>query len=356
MHVITATNVNQAYAIALRYLDNEGILEDSRNGPVLVAPGPVTTVYLQPQQRVLFSPLRNANPFFHFFEALWMLAGRNDLAFPKQFNKRFGEYSDNGVTLAGAYGYRWHNYFGYDQLEYVVKELHRDPASRRAVLCMYDASQYSDSERIPGDTIRLHDIGTKDLPCNTHAYVDLRGGRLNLTVCCRSNDIVWGCYGANAVHFSMLQEWLAAALGVPMGVYRQMSNNFHLYTSVVPRADIPKLADDAECMNLYNGGVAWPTQLVDVLPGVATPAAQWLAECGEFLSHQDTEEIYQPLFTNVALPMWHAWRAHKAGNYTAALQAAGSIAAQDWRLACTMWLQRRAAANQTRLATSSGPS
>ena len=91
MKVINARNVNDALAAGLRYLWAEGIPETSRNGPVLVAPTPVTTVYSHPTERVLLSPTRDANPFFHLMESLWMLAGKNDIALPVQFNKRFGQ-------------------------------------------------------------------------------------------------------------------------------------------------------------------------------------------------------------------------------------------------------------------------
>ena len=33
--------------------------------------------------------------------------------------------------------------------------------------------------------------------------------KLCMTVCNRSNDMLWGAYGANVVHMSMLQEFVA---------------------------------------------------------------------------------------------------------------------------------------------------
>src|ERR1039457_2230941 len=104
MHVIQARNVNDALASGLEYLADKGVEEQSRNGPVIVAPGPVTTVYERPLERVLFSPLRDANPFFATMESLWMLAGHNDVVFPAYFAKNMMNYSDGGVTLHGAYG------------------------------------------------------------------------------------------------------------------------------------------------------------------------------------------------------------------------------------------------------------
>jgi thymidylate synthase len=180
-----------------------------------VAPGPVITEYARPTERVLSWGKRDANPFFHLMESLWMLAGRNDVGFVAEFAKQMKEYSDDGVRLNGAYGYRWRRHFGFDQLVHLIELLKSEPTTRRAVLQIYDPS----SDTAQG----------RDIPCNTVAYFDIVNDELNMTVCNRSNDIVWGCYGANAVHFSMLQEFMAIHIGVDIGRYRQFSNNFHIY-------------------------------------------------------------------------------------------------------------------------------
>ena len=99
---ISARNVSMALSYGLDMLFSVGVEEPSRNGPVLACPEPCIITYHKPAERVVFSPIRDANPFFHLMESLWMLAGRNDLAWPVQFNKRFKEYSDDGKSLAGA--------------------------------------------------------------------------------------------------------------------------------------------------------------------------------------------------------------------------------------------------------------
>jgi hypothetical protein len=80
MHVIEARNVNDAYPLGYDRLMRYGSKAPSRYGEVVEIRGPVTTRYAAPLERVLFDPVRNANPFFHFFEALWILAGRQDVA------------------------------------------------------------------------------------------------------------------------------------------------------------------------------------------------------------------------------------------------------------------------------------
>jgi hypothetical protein len=79
----------------------------SRYGEVMVVDEPLTVTFEKPTERVLFNVARDANVFFHLYESLWMLAGRNDVAPLAYYNSRMPEFSDEGTVLNGAYGYRW---------------------------------------------------------------------------------------------------------------------------------------------------------------------------------------------------------------------------------------------------------
>lgn len=223
MHVLNVKDVNDALPRGLAYLRDAGLARSSRNGSVLVAPGPVSTVYKWPDRRVLFDPQRDANPFFHLFEALWILRGRDDVSFLTMFNKRMAEYSDNGSTFHAPYGFRLRRAFGFDQIERACDMLATDPDSRRVVLQIWDASL---------------DLGrvSKDLPCNDMIFCSLSPTQvgdlyaLDIAVANRSNDTIWGAYGANAVQFSILQEYMAAKIGAMVGTYTQISYNYHVYT------------------------------------------------------------------------------------------------------------------------------
>ena len=228
MHVLNVLDVNEALPRALAYLRDVGTPEQTRNGPALVAPGPVATVYCRPQQRVLFDPARDANPFFHLFESLWILAGRRDVRFLSMFNSRIANYSDDGLNYHAAYGWRLRRAFNStDQIAVACDMLRKNPLSRQVVLQIWGSA---------------HDLNiqSKDLPCNDMVMLRVRktgdsvalpsGMVLDITVCNRSNDAIWGAYGANAVQFSFIQEYIAAHIGVGVGEYTQMSHNMHVYT------------------------------------------------------------------------------------------------------------------------------
>ena len=212
-----APNVHQVLPPLLNYLREKGIRRDSRNGPVLMAPEPVTVTYERPIERVMFWAARDCNPALHLYESLWMLRGRNDLAPMSRYAKQFNNFSDDGLTLHGAYGHRWRHHFGIDQLLTIIERLKKDPDDRRCVLSMWDGRVDLDRDG-------------KDVPCNTIATFQRdHNGALDLTVFNRSNDAVWGLTGANAVHFAFLLEYMAAQIGCPIGRYHQITTNLHGY-------------------------------------------------------------------------------------------------------------------------------
>lgn len=325
---ISVTNVNQALNRCLDWLSAAGIEENSRNGPVIVSPEPVLVTYRIPGERVLFSPKRDANPFFHLMESLWILMGRDDIAWPAFFNKRFIEYSDDGVTQWGAYGTRWRHWFHYDQLKTIVKELKANPESRRCVLTMWDGKL----------DLAKAIAGGRDVPCNTHVYFDRRGfkGSLNITVCNRSNDLIWGLAGANAVQFSMLLEYMAAHIGCAVGEYRQFTNNLHAYTAVAgDREQMRSLAADAAKHDYYANEPVAPMLMV-------RDPDEWNIELKRFLIHPEMPgRCYtEPFFAEVVAPMYRCWHERKKEGLNGVMHAE-EIRAEDWRRVCLEWLQRR---------------
>ena len=572
MSHIVVRNVNDAYQRGVELVLRLGNKEHSRNGEVITVQEPVLIEYMNPRERVLFDPSRDANPFFHFMEAIWMLAGEKAAAWPVKFNKQMAEYANDDGEYDGAYGYRWRQHFGFDQITYVVDQLRADPSTRRAVIGMYDPrTEKAGSRDIPcfsGDTPlwspegdlpfeeisrkfecgevtrwpvyavdptdwsvkiswadnvwcsgtkktlrltfddgsslrvtpehilyrkknghsradkstptmakdlrvgdrmvathrwyspkgheqikksllkntsfsntqkthreyaaliadipeghvvhhlndiktdnrwenlsvisesdhnRLHRLGDLNpmrrmeksrkvekglkhskamlsyweskrkidnhvivgieqceeepvydfsVPeghnalvgtgvvahnCNTQIFFRIVRGRLNMTVTNRSNDAVWGAFGANAVHFSMLQEVIAAMVGVPVGHYFQFTNNLHIYT------DIPKVFNSVMRLDYQN---YYMTKEVEPYALVQDPTT-FLRDCENFVRDPYNVGNSNPMFYFVAHPMYMAWMEYRKGNLEAAANWCRCIEASDWKLACRRWLQRR---------------
>lgn len=339
MHVITAPGPETALYEGLWYLKTAGELHESRNGRVLRAPGPVCTAYTDPIRcRVMFNPIRDANPFFHLYESVWMLAGRNDVESVARYAQQMATFSDNGMTLNGAYGFRWRNHFRHDQLLTIIQMLRHDKTTRRAVLGMWDVRQ---------DLRGPLGLQSKDLPCNTHVYFNAVGGRLNMTVCNRSNDVVWGAYGANAVHMSFLLEFVALSAGLEPGTYYQVSNDYHVY---VDRPDVQRLYtrphDDprtwAPCFVVGQRAVAHMPLDVGLTRTNLAPGYELLRELEHAANVEGAYDGPSVFLSEVFAPVCRAWTAYKAGDITQALLTSEYIQAEDWRMACKEWLQRRA--------------
>jgi thymidylate synthase len=326
MRSIAHSNVNGAFYHGVHILVHEGLREQTRAGPVLVHPLPVTNTYRQPTQRVLFSRARRANPFFHLFEAFWMLAGREDAAFLDQYVHDFGSrFAEDDGNLHGAYGYRWRHHFGLDQLKVAVSELRRDPASRRIVIGMWDPA---------GDLA----VSKLDIPCNSHIYLRMQpkpdgGHTLDMTVCCRSNDAIWGLYGANAVHFSVLQEYLAHWLKADVGALYTLSNNFHVYESTLHLWDKDELGCDP-----------YSTEQVNASPlfaGCLTEAA-FHYELLEWLKNpEELRPTAGPAFRNLLVPMARVHAAYKRKGVRLATELLGDVRHEDWRAGAALWLSQR---------------
>jgi hypothetical protein len=317
MSHLIVRNVNDAYQQGVDLVLNHGTKEPSRNGEVVALPYPIMVEYLHPRERVLFDPSRDANPFFHFMEAIWMLAGEKSAVWPVKFNRQMEAYANDKGEYDGAYGYRWRHHFGFDQIHYVVDQLRADPSTRRAVIGMYDP--------------RAEMASSKDVPCNAQIFFRIVRGRLNMTVTNRSNDAVWGAFGANAVHFSMLQEVIAEMVGVPVGTYYQFTNNLHIYTG------IPKVVKAVTEMDYCN---PYMTHEVEPYALVQNPAT-FLKDCENFVRDPYIVGNTNPVLYYVARPMYMAWEAYKEGDIGRAIKRCDDIEASDWKLACRRWLQRR---------------
>lgn len=318
MYTIIANNVNDGLAEALRMLKHHGVVPErpTRNGPVVTMEEPCMVQIGTPQQRVLFSSVRNANPFFHFMEAIWMLAGRNDIAWLTRFNKRMIEFSDDGVTQHAAYGHRWRKHFEIDQLYAVIEQLKHNRGDRRAVLAMWDPRVDCNREG-------------KDFPCNTHIYFRVTEDyALNMTICNRSNDLLWGLFGSNFVHFSMLQEFVAQRVGgVHVGKMFTMTNNLHVYTDILPRDKFDDMIINCEAENFYGD---------DQVFGLDYD----LSEINEFIDDPEKVRGYRTqLIAGIAQPMFLAW-VSKRYDVNLALHFCRDIVAQDWRIVCEAWLRR----------------
>lgn len=326
---ISVRDIPEMLAETLYRVRVSGRKESSRNGEVFSLQEPLMVTVRNPTYRVLHDPVRDANPFFHVMEFIWMMSGGNTTDWITQFNKRFIEYADLGTNVIhGAYGYRWRDHFNIDQIPIAIMQIRKNLDSRRVVLGMWDPR---------GDLGTSHN----DIPCNTHIYFRVihtsEGPKLDMLVCNRSNDVIWGMCGANAVHMTLLQELVARSCNIGVGCYRVISNNAHVYVDMKGQKAKELLKSNARVyreINIDQRGKEVP------LLHFGENYLDFLAECTDFVNGSGVKNKW---LNEVATPMRDIYLERKDGGMSTerAIVECEAIQDLDWQIACKNWLRRR---------------
>jgi len=131
---------------------------------------------------VVTCPERKLNYRFMAREALWVREGRDDLDYLAEVNPRMADFSDDGWTLAGAYGPRIR-----PQVPYVVRCLLRDRDTRQAAMMVWTPCPTQ----------------SKDIPCTVAMVFSIREDLLYQHVFMRSSD-AWLGIPYDVFTFSLL--------------------------------------------------------------------------------------------------------------------------------------------------------
>lgn len=329
MEVLRIRNAHQGIPEMLDCIQRIGIERKSRYGDVVKFKEPVSIVYGQPRERVIFWPERDANPFFNLLESIWMLAGRRDVKFVEQFVKRMATFSDDGKKFHAAYGFRWRKHFRRDQLPRIIESLKNNLDCRRQYLGIWDPKA------------DLGRVGL-DLPCNVGATFQVNDdGELDMVVHNRSNDGLMGAMSANSTHFSVLQEYIAQGVDVPVGRYWQVSSNLHIY-----KKDLEKF----KCLAIhakdpYRTIPRCPYERGEVVitPVVDCDLKTWEEDLHMWMKNPTKVGLRSQFFLRVATPMFIAHKAFKKGQLDLALEIVETQMSEnsDWKRAAKEWLERR---------------
>jgi thymidylate synthase len=206
-----------------------------RTDPTTELPGESFTI-TDPAQRCIVVPHRNNNVSASIAEALWTVAGRDDVAFIEPYLPRAADFSDDGTTWRGAYGPRIRSHFRVDQLDEARQLLLHDSLTRRAVVSLFDPS------------CDYEDMSTKDVPCNNWLHFLRVGDCLDLSIAVRSLDLIWGFSGSDSFLWSIVHELMASWVGLKVGRQHWFVGSCHVYESHLGRvtrilADPPTLTE-----------------------------------------------------------------------------------------------------------------
>lgn len=233
-------------------------------------PGCTLIRIVDPTDRYIRIHERKWNKTLGWIESLWLARGENHLEMPAAYVKNLVNFSDDGETMRAGYGPRIRDYGNHfamydglngevysnqyvskrgveiepmaetvDQLRFVIKKFEEDLGTREAVITIHDPVA-DDFTWKGGEQVILP---TKDTPCTRSIHFMVVNGKMNCYVDIRSNDLIWGFSAVNVFNFTLMQEYVAAIVGVPVGEYFHKADNLHIYESSL---DLVKAIADSD--------------------------------------------------------------------------------------------------------------
>jgi len=283
-----------------------------------------------PQERWAISREPAMNPAFALAEVVWIVMGRKDSAFLNFWNPALRKFAGKGPAYYGAYGERLRFRFGVDQIRAAFEALAAKPDSRQFVLQIWDPA---------GDLpLKGGHPREADIPCNLSSLLKVRRGRLEWVQIMRSNDLILGL-PHNFVQFTMLQELMAAWLGVKIGSYIHFSDSLHIYERQLNDLEIMRprrIPPNRDTWSMtYRRTMSVFTEISDRMDGLRQPA---LSE-KRVRALSDARRLPREAVNILAIIGADAARRH--GHDVLAEQLARSCSNPPLRTLCGRWSARQ---------------
>jgi len=160
------------------------------------------------------------------YELLWMLKGDTNIQYLSDNGVTiWDEWADDRGELGPVYGAQWRSWNGpneepTDQIAWVVKEIKRNPDSRRLLVSAWNAAEL-ENMALP--------------PCPTLFQFYVREGRLSCQLYQRSGDIFLGV-PFNIASYSLLTLMMAQVTQLAPGEFVHTLGDAHLYRNHLEQA------------------------------------------------------------------------------------------------------------------------
>lgn len=160
------------------------------------------------------------------YELLWMLNGDTNIQYLSDNGVTiWDEWADDRGELGPVYGAQWRSWNGpneepTDQIAWVVKEIKRNPDSRRLLVSAWNAAEL-ENMALP--------------PCPTLFQFYVREGKLSCQLYQRSGDIFLGV-PFNIASYSLLTLMMAQVTQLAPGEFVHTLGDAHLYRNHLEQA------------------------------------------------------------------------------------------------------------------------
>jgi thymidylate synthase len=161
-------------------------------------------------------------------ELLWFIAGDTNVAYLQKNSVRiWDEWADADGNLGPVYGKQWRSWAApdgrtIDQLSWVVKEIVRNPNSRRLIVSAWNPSDV-DQMALP--------------PCHCLFQFYVAEGKLSCQLYQRSADIFLGV-PFNIASYALLTMMLTQVCGLQPGDFVHTLGDAHLYLNHIEQTDL----------------------------------------------------------------------------------------------------------------------
>lgn len=159
-------------------------------------------------------------------ELLWFLRGETNVKFLHENGVHiWDEWAEESGELGPIYGYQWRSWHGpdgtsYDQIDWLIKEIRRNPTSRRLIVSAWNVA----------------DIEKMALPpCHTLFQFYVSDGRLSCVLHQRSADWFLGV-PFNIASYSLLTLMIAQVCDLEPGEFVHNFGDAHLYLNHLEQA------------------------------------------------------------------------------------------------------------------------
>ena len=189
-------------------------------------------------------------------ETAWQFMGTKDPEFiVKHAPKLWSKFVEDG-ELKTAYGYRWREHFGRDQLWMAIQQLRDNPTNRQLYVSAWDPAQ---------DGLGMPDQ-PKNIPCPVGFSLSMIEGALHCSVFIRSSDVFVGL-PYDVMVYALTVDAIAAEVGAVPGTLHVTLAHPHVYKPHWPALE--------ECVDGRRSGWTnnvepnlpkWPIRMIELMP------------------------------------------------------------------------------------------
>ena len=135
--------------------------------------------------------------------------------------KDSNEFAKKWGNLGPVYGKQWRDFFGVDQLEWLINEIKTNPDSRRLIISAWNPAQISEMA-LP--------------PCHCFMQFYVVDGKLSCQLYQRSADVFLGV-PSNIASYSLFTMMIAQVCGLKPGVFVHTLGDAHIYNNLLEQVN-----------------------------------------------------------------------------------------------------------------------